>query len=148
MTTPMPGGMTREEICSELNQADAGEVIALAATCIAGEADVIVTRPPTVGTVVTQVREPVAEQRFILADVLVCRAEVTLRGHRGWAMRMGSDRLATLAAAICAAESEGDGSRAPEVAALCRATRARRDEDRAAEWERLAPTIVEFEEIP
>ncbi|MEV0621391.1 phosphonate C-P lyase system protein PhnG [Nonomuraea sp. NPDC050404] len=148
MSAPMSGGMTREDVCSELNQLESAEVIALAAACVGDGGDLVVTRPPTVGTVVTQVREPVAEQRFILADVLACQAEVTLRGHQGWAMRMGSDRLATLAAAICAAEYEGDGPLATEVVALCRAGRRRREDERAAEWERLSPTIVEFEEIP
>ncbi|GAA5039648.1 phosphonate C-P lyase system protein PhnG [Actinopolymorpha pittospori] len=148
MTAPPLGEMTREEICAELNQAESGDVIALAAACVAGDAALVITRPPTVGTVVTQVREPVAEQRFILADVLACQAEVTLHGHQGWAMRMGSDRMATLAAAICAAEFEANGPYAAEIVALCHAGRQRRKENRSAEWERLAPTIVEFEEIP
>jgi alpha-D-ribose 1-methylphosphonate 5-triphosphate synthase subunit PhnG len=138
----------RAEISSELNQAEATELIALASACLSDDPEVTVTRPPVVGVVMTQVRDTVAEQRFILGDVLACQAEVTRRGTYGWAMRLGSDRLASLAAAICAAEHAADGPRASEIVALCQRTRARRREDRAAEWERLVPSIVEFEEIP
>jgi alpha-D-ribose 1-methylphosphonate 5-triphosphate synthase subunit PhnG len=135
-------------ISSELNQADAAEVIALASACLADDPDVTVTRAPTVGVVVTQVREPVAEERFILGDVMACQAEVQRRGAFGWAMRLGGDRMSTLAAAILAAEWAASGPRALDIAALCDRSAERRAADRAAEWERLSPSIVEFEEIP
>lgn len=140
--------LTNAWLSSELNQADAAEVIALASTCLADDPDVTLTRAPTVGVVVTQVREPVAEERFILGDVMVCRAEVERRGTPGWAMRLGGDRLATLATAILAAEHTADGPRASDVVALCTRSADRRRLERAREWERLAPSIVEFEEIP
>lgn len=140
--------LTRAEITSELNMADAAEIISLSHLCLQDDADVVVTRPPIVGTVVTQVREPVAEERFILGDVMVTQAEVRRRGADGWTMRMGSDRLAALAAAICATEYLAEGPRSADVIALCESTRARREAARAAVWERLAPSIVEFEEIP
>ena len=135
-------------VSSELNQADAAEVIALASACLTDDPDITVTRPATVGVVVTQVREPVAEEWFILGDTMVCRAEVTRRGAPGWAMRLGGDKMATLAAAILAAEYTSNGPRAGEVGDLCTRSAERRREDRAREWERLAPSIVEFEEIP
>lgn len=140
--------MTREDVCSELSMIDAAGLIALADECIADEPDLLITRPPTVGSVVTQVREPVAEQRFILADALACSAEVSLRGSLGWGMRLGSDRRAALAAAICDAEVVSVGPYASRVLDLCREGRARREAERAAEWARLAPSVVEFEEIP
>ncbi len=145
--------MSREDLCSELSMIEASGLIALADECIAAlstadDGELMITRPPTVGSVVTQVREPVAEQRFILADVLACSAEVSLRGHLGWGMRMGADRRAALAAAICDAEVVSAGPYATRVIGLCREGRARREAERAAEWSRLAPSIVEFEEIP
>lgn len=144
MTTPL----SRAEIVSELNMADAAEVIDLSHRCLEDDDVVVVTRPPTVGTVVTQVRETVAEQRFILGDVLVTQAGVRRRGVDGWSMRMGSDRLAALAGAICATEYHAAGPRQDEVEELCLRSRAARCEARAAEWARLAPSVVEFEEIP
>jgi alpha-D-ribose 1-methylphosphonate 5-triphosphate synthase subunit PhnG len=150
MTDPRPetAGPSREQVCSELAMIEAAELISLASACVADAPDIVVTRPPTIGSIVAQVREPVAEQRFILADVLACQAEVMMRGHQGWAMRMGSDRLATLAAAVCAAEFESAGPHQTEIVELCVAGQRRRTETRAAEWQRLAPSVVEFEEIP
>lgn len=135
-------------VSSELNQADPDDVIALASTCLADDPDVTVTKPPQVGVVVTQVREPVAEQRFLLGDVMASQAEVRRRGEYGWAARLGSDTLATLGAAVLAAEYAAAGPRRAEIEALVDRTERLRAEHRAAEWERLAPTIVEFEEIP
>lgn len=63
---------------------------------------------PEVGVVALQVREPIARERFYLGEALVTRAEVDLGGTRGWAMRMGSDRMATLAAAVLDAEASAD----------------------------------------
>lgn len=140
--------MSATAVSSELNQADAAQLISLASSCLADDPEVIITRPASVGVVVTQVREPVAEQRFILGDVLVCRATVERRGATGWAMRLGGDRMAALAAAILAAEHGAAGPRTAEIETLCAETVERRRAERAEEWERLAPSIVEFEEIP
>ena len=120
-------------ISSELNQADPGDVIALASQCLADDPDVTVTKPPQVGVVVAQVREPVAEQRFLLGDVMASQAEVRRRGVYGWAMRLGSDTLATLGAAVLAAEYTADGppphrdrrARRPHGAAASRTARCR-----------------------
>lgn len=135
-------------ISSELNQADAAEVIALASMCLADDPDITVTKPPKVGVIVAQVREPIAEQRFLLGDLLACQAEVERRGSYGWSARLGGDTLAVLSAAILAAEYAADGPRRAEIEVLVERTETTRRAERAAEWERLAPSIVEFEEIP
>lgn len=143
-----PARPGRAQISSELNQADAGAVIALASLCLADDPEITVTRPPVVGVVVTQARDVVAEERFIIGDVMVTQAEVTRRGAFGWAMRLGSDKMAALSAAILEAEWVADGPRAAEVEELVAHTAESRRAARAEEWERLAPSIVEFEEIP
>lgn len=144
----MTAAKDRVRISSELNQADAGEVIALASACLADDPELTVTRPPVVGVVVTQARDTVAEERFIVGDVMVTQAEVTRRGAFGWAMRLGSDRMAALSAAVLEAEWVASGPRSAEIEALCDRTAENRRAARAAEWERLSPSIVEFEEIP
>lgn len=138
---------TLDHVSECLNQADPEEILALASRCLDDDPEATVTRRPTVGVLVTQVREPVAEERFILGDVLACQAEVHRRGHHGWAMRLGDDTLTVLAAAILAAEYAADGPRRDEITALCDHTIQARKEARAAEWERLSPSIVEFQEI-
>lgn len=143
MTDPLG----REERCGLLAEAEPGELRALADACLADGADVRVLLAPEVGTVQTQVREPVAGERFLLGDVLACRAEVELAGHRGWAMRLGDDRAAVLAAAVLDAEVEAGRARAAAVDELCREVARRLVEREEREWAELAPTVVEFEEL-
>ncbi|WIX77745.1 phosphonate C-P lyase system protein PhnG [Amycolatopsis carbonis] len=143
MTDPLG----REERCGLLAEAEPGELRALADACLADGADVRVLLAPEVGCVQTQVREPVAGERFLLGDVLACRAEVELAGHRGWAMRLGDDRAAVLAAAVLDAEVEAGRARAAEVDELCREVARRLVEREEREWAELAPTVVEFEEL-
>jgi alpha-D-ribose 1-methylphosphonate 5-triphosphate synthase subunit PhnG len=127
--------------------AEPDELRVLADACLDDGVDVRVLVGPEVGCVSTQVREPVAGERFLIGDVLACRAEVELAGQRGWAMRLGDDRASVLAAAGLDAEAAAARPRAADVDELCRAV-ARRQADRdEREWAELAPTIVAFEEL-
>ncbi|HSL58535.1 MAG TPA: phosphonate C-P lyase system protein PhnG, partial [Acidimicrobiales bacterium] len=101
-----PTTLTRERRAELLAAAPAESLIALAERCLADGTDPVVVAGPEVGMVMLTVREPVARERFHLGEVLVTRAEVELDGARGWAMRAGDDRLATLAAAVLDAEVE------------------------------------------
>jgi alpha-D-ribose 1-methylphosphonate 5-triphosphate synthase subunit PhnG len=141
------GTLSREERCGLLADAGPEELRELADACLAGGAEVRVARPPEVGCVSTQVREPVAAQRFLLGDVLACRAEVELAGHRGWAMRLGDDRAAVLAAAVLDAEAAAGRPNTPAIDALCRRVASRRADALEREWAELAATVVEFEEL-
>jgi len=139
--------LTREQRCALLAEAGREELVALADECLADGAPVRVLTGPEVGAVAAQVREPVLAERFLLGDVLACRAEVELAGQRGWSMRLGDDRAATLAAAVLDAEVEAARPRAARVEELCRQVARHAEEREAAEWAELAPTIVEFEEL-
>ena len=139
--------MDRAQRCGLLAEAEAGELRELADACLADGADVRVLVAPEVGCVSTQVREPVAGERFLIGDILACRAEVELDGHRGWAMRLGDDRAAVLAAAVLDAEAEAGRPMAAAVDTLCHAVARRLADRHDREWAELAPTIVEFEEL-
>lgn len=143
----MKDPLNRSQRCALLAEAEVGELRALADTCLADGAAVRVLVAPEAGCVSTQVREPVADQRFLIGDVLACRAEVELAGQRGWAMRLGDDRAAVLAAAILDAEAEAGRPRAGDVDELCRGVARRLAERDELEWAELTPTIVEFEEL-
>ncbi|MGY4647052.1 phosphonate C-P lyase system protein PhnG [Mycobacterium sp. URHB0021] len=143
MTAPLD----RSQRCGLLAEADVDELRDLADACLADGADVRVLLAPEVGCVSTQIREPVADERFLIGDVLACRAEVELAGHRGWAMRLGDDRAAVLAAAVLDAEAVGGRPHAAAVDELCRAVARRLTDRQDHEWAELAPTIVEFEEL-
>jgi len=139
--------MTPEERAALLALAEPDRLTELADACLAGGGRPRVLVGPEVGCVVAQVREPIMRERFLLGDVLACRAEVELDGVRGWAMRLGGDREAVLAAAILDAEVAAGRPGAARVLALCHETAARQQEQANAEWAELAPTIVEFEEL-
>ena len=130
-----------------LAAADRDEIVALADRCAAAAPAPAVVTGPEVGTIVLQVREPVAHERFHLGEVLACRAEVAVEGARGWSIRLGGDRLATLAAAVCDVEVEARRPLAADVEALCERTARRLAAARAAEWRERAPTRVAFEEL-
>ena len=70
-----------------------------------------------------------------------------MAGHRGWAMRLGDDRAAVLAAAVLDAEVGASRPHAAEVDRLCHAVAVRQAEREDREWAELAPTVVEFEEL-
>ncbi len=135
----------REERAALLAIAESDELVALADAVLARGGRLDILRSPRVGCVATQVVEPVVGERFLLGDVIACEAEVALDDVRGWAMRLGDERAAVLAAAVCDAAAQMDA--AAEVDALCARVAAREAERDAAEWAALAPTVVEFEEL-
>jgi alpha-D-ribose 1-methylphosphonate 5-triphosphate synthase subunit PhnG len=142
MTTTTP--TTR---ASMLAQADPDALAAVADECLASAPTPSIHHGPDVGTIMLTVREPVETTRFHLGEVLVTRCQLEHRGVTAWAMRMGDDRAATLAAAICDAEAEAAGPASPAVERLVTETRRHLDEQRAEEWNELEPTIVAFEEM-
>jgi len=139
--------LTADRRAELLAVADRHELVELAERCAIAAPRPTVVVPPEIGSVVLEVREPIAHERFHLSEVLACRAEVLVEGGHGWALRLGDDRVATLAAALCDAEVEAGRALATEVEALCHRTAARLETDRAAEWAELAPTEVTFEEL-
>ena len=139
--------MDRERRAELLALAGSAELVALADACLADGATPTVLVAPEVGCVATEVVDPVGAERFLLGDVLACRAEVELAGHRGWAMRLGDDRAAVLAAAVCDAEAVGGRAQAGAIEALCLRVAEREAAAEAAEWAALAPTVVAFEEL-
>lgn len=128
-----------------LSAADAEALVVLAEQVLAAPGDLRVVVAPELGMVMLQVREPVAEERFYLTEVLVTRAEVELDGVPGWSMRTGDDGLAALAAAVLDAAA-GAGHLAA-VEGLCATTERRLADARTAELAELAPTTVQFAEL-
>lgn len=115
--------------------------------CLTAAAEFAVVVPPQVGSVSAQVREPILKERFLLGDVLACTAEVEVNGVRGWAMRLGDDRAATLAMAILDAAASCDQELSDRIERLCARLAERQQAAEIEEWAELAATIVEFEEL-
>jgi alpha-D-ribose 1-methylphosphonate 5-triphosphate synthase subunit PhnG len=139
--------ITVEERAELLAVADAQALVALAERCVDqhGEPQLLIT--PETGLIMMQVREPVCRDRFHLGEVVVSRAEVHLAGYRGWSMRLGRDRLAALAGAVCDAVAHAGGTLADEVHDLCRRTRDTVATADAETWADLVATRVAFEEL-
>ncbi|MFD1812435.1 phosphonate C-P lyase system protein PhnG [Rhodococcus gannanensis] len=144
MTSPP---LTRDRAAELLARAAADDLVALADECLTDGAELTVLSGPEVGTIAAQVREPIAHDRFLLGDVLACRAEVSLNGQRGWAVRLGDNRIATLAAAVCDAELAADRPGSQRVLDLCARVAGEHATADRDEWAALAPTVVRFEEL-
>lgn len=151
VSLPEPSGpsadVDRDRRCELLAAAEPEALTRLAELCLEDGARPTVLAGPEVGAVAVQVREPIVGERFYLGEALVTQVEIELDGARGWAMRMGSDRVATLAAALLDAEVEAGRPRAAEVLDLCRITEQNLADADATEWADIAPTEVVFEEL-
>ncbi|MBA2497965.1 MAG: phosphonate C-P lyase system protein PhnG [Acidimicrobiia bacterium] len=141
----MTAGLSPERRVELLAVADRDELIGLAERCAAVAPAPVVAGGPEVGSLLLAVREPVAGERFHLGDVLACRAEICVEGGAGWAVRLGDDRLATLAAAVCDAEVDAGRPHAPLVVELCERTEVALAAQHAREWDEVVPTVVAFE---
>ncbi|MFI0419860.1 phosphonate metabolism protein PhnG [Spongiactinospora gelatinilytica] len=146
----MTAKLTTEHRAELLSAATRDELVALAERLLAqgalGEPAVLV--PPEVGMVMLQVREPIAEERFYLGEVLVTRCGAEVAGVAGWSMRGDDDRIAALAAALLDAVCAAGLPESAEVEELCAAVERRRRREIDEEWARIAPTLVTFEELP
>lgn len=126
--------------------ADVAELVDVAEVMLERLGAPKVSVPAETGLIMMQVREPVCRDRFHVGEVVVTRAEVTWFGSTGWSMRLGSDRTAAMAAALCDAAGELDEGRVI-VEELCCRIEDRVVAEAAAEWAALVPTVVEFEEL-
>lgn len=143
-------GMSREEICSALSLCDPDLLVRTIDGMMADGSipDVTVVRAPATGTVQLQVREPVCEERFIIADALATVAEVSINGTIGWSMRLGSDHPATLAAAIADAFiAQAGAERADRLIGLVHETLRESQLSELREWAEVGKTVIQFEEL-
>ena len=138
--------LSREERFEALSVADEAGLVATADRILASNA-VTVLRPPVSGSVMMRAIETADGSVFNLGEVSVTEAEVELKGERGYCMVMGYAPERALSGAVLDAAAEANLSVA-EIEGLLHA--ALRDEAarRAVEWAELAPTRVQFDEIP
>ncbi|MFF0457831.1 phosphonate C-P lyase system protein PhnG [Nocardia africana] len=113
--------MNRERRSELLATADAVALLELAERCLM-RTQVRVQSPPRTGVVLLQLRDPIAGEPFDLTEVVASEALVESGGHTGWSLRLGTDRLAALAAAVCDVEVESAGALADEIVSLCEHT--------------------------
>jgi len=142
--------MSREDICSTLANSDAIALETLINSLIANGKifNIEMIRPAVTGTIQMQVREPICEERFIVGDALVTIAEVSVDGTLGWAMRLGGDANAAVAAAVADAHIARVGFEGvPELAELVLFTKSEIERADEQEWAEIRETIIDFEEL-
>lgn len=143
--------LQREEWCSLLAQCNDLELLANIEKILnlpEFSLNINVVMPARTGTTQLPVREPVTNEQFYIGDGLVTTAEVSVNGLLGWAMRLGSHKEATVAAAIADAILCDDSSVHRETLfqyLLGTHQLLARSEDE--DWAMLQTTIVEFEEL-
>lgn len=121
---------------------------ALAERVLAAGAHVAVLREPAPGMVMVRARESARRSLFNLGEVTVTEAEVELDGQRGYAMITGLHARQALAGAIVDAAAEALPPLRSEIEAVLAGALAHHDAVRAARWERVKGTRVQFDEIP
>jgi alpha-D-ribose 1-methylphosphonate 5-triphosphate synthase subunit PhnG len=146
--TQQPEGdvLTREERFEAIALAEEGPLVALADTVLGGH-EVRVLRPPAGGAVMMRAIETAEGSTFNLGEVAVTEAEVEVAGERGYCVVMGFAPAKALAGAVIDAAAEAGIAREPIEEFLRAAVAAKMRAD-AEEWARLAPTRVQFDEIP
>lgn len=138
--------MDRNRRFEILAEGDAEPLVTLAEAVLA-TAEVAVVVPPRVGTLMLRLREPVAGEVFNAGEALVTEARVALGPHAGYAMRLGRDPEATLAAAVLDVAVEVGHPLTPEIGVLLADLESAADAREAAAWREVAPTRVVFDEM-
>jgi alpha-D-ribose 1-methylphosphonate 5-triphosphate synthase subunit PhnG len=138
--------MEREQRLEAISLADATALEGLADQVLQ-TLDVEVSRGPTVGLLMVRAEEPSDRLPFNFTEVTVSEAEVTAMGQRGYAMVMGRNPEKALAGAILDLALEVGHSASTAIEQELAAARSREDARRVAEWEKVLPTRVTFEEM-
>lgn len=137
--------MEREQRCAVLAQ-DSLVARDLARTVLESTpGDIAVILPPTVGMVMVRVTDSAKGEVFNLGEALVTEARVSLNGTEGWSMVMGNDSTHALAAAIVDAALAEDVAGSPALIAELERAAGEQGRRRQVDWERVAPTRVDFQ---
>jgi alpha-D-ribose 1-methylphosphonate 5-triphosphate synthase subunit PhnG len=132
--------------CETLAQSAPEPLLDLAEQVLA-DSPVTLVIPPRVGMLMLRVREPVVGAIFNAGEVLVTEAQVALGAANGYAVRLGRDPEAALAAAVLDAAVEAGHPLAPTIIDALHAWAADEQARQLAAWREVAPTRVSFEEM-
>lgn len=133
----------RCELLSAMPELDALRLAELVTDDSLGDVQIIT--PPTVGMVMARARDGAKGEVFNLGEVLVTEARVSVAGHEGWGMVMGGSLDQALAVAIVDAALEAGHVNRAAVEEQLVAFAAQMQVEALSEWERVAPTRVEFD---
>lgn len=138
--------MDRTDRCELLTQLSDEELARLAALVIDGSLGAVtLITPPTLGMVMARAIEGARGEVFNVGEVLVTECLVSVAGHEGWCMLLGSRPEGAVAAASVDASLEAGHPGRTQVEAELLAYAAARDAAALVERDRLAASRVQFE---
>lgn len=122
------------------------QVFAMAESLTDGSlGDIQVITPPTVGMIMARAKDGARNEVFNLGEVLVTEARVSIAGHDGWGMVMGSNLDHALAVAIVDAALEAGHPHRDTIERDLIAIAAEAEAAEKAALATIAPTRVMFD---
>jgi len=107
--------------------------------------EVAIITPPTVGMVMARAADGARGEVFNLGEVLVTEARVSVDGHEGWGMVLGRAPDHALSVAVVDAGMEAGHPQRDAIERELAALAADAADAASQEWQRIAPTRVQFD---
>jgi alpha-D-ribose 1-methylphosphonate 5-triphosphate synthase subunit PhnG len=106
-----------------------------------------VVKEPKAAIMMLRSRDTAQGQVFNLGEAVVTEAEVHYCGQTGYLLILGDNQLHALAGAVCDAALEANHPFAPDILETLTLLNHLQQEQEAAEWAKVAPTAVNFDEM-
>lgn len=112
-----------------------------------GEGRLEIIKEPKAAVLMVRARDTARGEIFNFGEALVTEAEVRFYGQTGYMLILGDDQMHALAGAICDAALEAGHPGRPAILETLSTMQRFQQERVAAEWARVAPTTVAFDEM-
>ncbi len=112
-----------------------------------GEGQLEIVKEPKAAVLMVRARDTAHGELFNFGEALVTEAEVRFYGQTGYMLILGDDQMHALAGAICDAALEAEHRGRPAILETLMMMQRYQQEQVAAEWARVAPTVVAFDEM-
>jgi alpha-D-ribose 1-methylphosphonate 5-triphosphate synthase subunit PhnG len=139
--------MERERRFEIMAGGPAGPLVAMADRLLEQDNLIEVIREPKPAVMMLRSRDTAKGQVFNLGEAVVTEAEVRYCGQTGYMLILGDNQLHALAGAVCDAALEAKHPLAPEILETLTLLNQLQQEQEAAEWAKVAPTAVNFDEM-
>ena len=139
--------MERERRFEIMAAGPAQSLVAMTERLLEYGIDLKISRQPHPAALMLRARDTAKGELFNFGEALVTEAEVKVAGHTGCMLILGSDRMHALAGAICDAALESGHPLSPDILETLSVLSQIQQEQVAAEWAKVAPTLVNFDEM-
>ncbi len=112
-----------------------------------GKGQLEIIKEPKAVVLMMRARDTAHGEVFNFGEALVTEAEVRFYGQTGYMLILGDDQMHALAGAICDAALEAKHPERSAILETLLAMQRYQQEQVAAEWARVAPTTVAFDEM-